>query len=249
MGKVPNKDWEEASFLAKELHGWRRERLGGLQSSQPPPRRAPSTSSSPPPVTLIGRMAAAAAAGSGSGGGRGAPLFGSDVVFNFDLDVRGEDDEYDELDRAFPGDGGGAGAGGGGVGAFGGFAFDSFDSFVGNDGSGARQPQPVKGEEEKKQHDRAEQEEKEGHGRPRQKEGGGAAPTRAAAGDASFPASSGKARTASLAAAAADTVDAGWLYSRCVYSPPGISFSISVYLSICLRMTRDKMFFCQRANK
>ena len=207
VGKVPNKDWEEASSLAKELHAWRRQRLRESQPSQPPPSSSPST-----PTTL-----SRAAAAVGGGQGHRQPMFGGDIAFNFNLDVRGEDDEDDELDRAFPGIFSGNGAGG-----FGGFAFDSFDSFVGNirggggDGPPYQQQQPSGGEENnQRRRDHSGLEEKEQH--HRYQERGGAAPAAAptptpSADHASFPAPSGKA----AATAAVDAVDAGWLYSRCV---------------------------------
>ena len=74
VGKVDNKNWQAAVALAKELHVWRRERVRGSQAPQP--------------RTSIGESR-----------GRG-PLFGDDIVFNFDLSRPAEEDE---LDRAFPG--------------------------------------------------------------------------------------------------------------------------------------------------
>lgn len=81
------KDWTEATSLAKELHAWRRERVRGPPQPQPSQRHQaqPQPGTGTPP--------------GGRGGGEGDLLFGSGIVFNFDLDCP---EEEDDLDRAFP---------------------------------------------------------------------------------------------------------------------------------------------------
>lgn len=76
VGKVATKDWATAVSLAKELHAWRRERVRRSSSSHPRSSSAPN------------------------GIGGGGLSFGDGIAFNFDLD---RPIEEDDLDRAFPG--------------------------------------------------------------------------------------------------------------------------------------------------
>ncbi|CAM9979009.1 unnamed protein product, partial [Ectocarpus fasciculatus] len=220
VGKVAQRDWDDAASLAKELHAWRRGRVRASQQPQPPaaPLRTPE--------------APGLAGARGQQRGRSLLLFGSEISFNFDLDARAPEDSEDELDRAFPGVNSG--------GTSGGFAFDSFESFVGisadsggggggGGGSGwgaaaaaASEPtreqwRPGKGatvDDQASSSSRGGEEEKK---QPARDVGGAAA---AGVGAAHVPPPSGATSSgkpgAGGAAAAAETFDAGWLYSRCM---------------------------------
>ncbi|CAM9807850.1 unnamed protein product, partial [Scytosiphon promiscuus] len=216
VGKVPNKDWEDAAALAQELHAWRRARVRG------PQRRS---SSSVPSPSAAATAAAGAEGQLGRGPGRPFLSYGGDIVFNFDLDGLGaEEEEGDELDKAFPG------AGGDGPDAYGGFAFDSFDSLVGNGGIGGRgsgalgqqqrwlgrpetgvpaqEPSSTSSLEEKDEEKKQRHEDRHDH----------AGASAAAASAAGFPAAAASfsGKPGAAAQPPADVVDAGWLYSRCM---------------------------------
>lgn len=224
VGKVAKRDWDDAASLAKGLHAWRRDRVRASQQPHPPaaPLRTPEA---PGPAAARVQQR-----------GRSLLLFGSEISFNFDLDARAPEESEDELDRVFPGVNSG--------GTSGGFAFDSFESFVGisadsgggGGGSGwgaaatASEPtreqwRPGKGatvDDQASPSSRGGEEEKK---QPARDVGGAAA---AGGGAAHAPppsgaASSGKAG-AGRAAAAAETFDAGWLYSRCAGKKRGFFF-------------------------